>query len=166
MLNLADIRSAARKARQIAAEFKYHHGYEMPCDLLAQRIANLAQVCTQTAGSRLLAINMILMAVDEEKGPLLYKTDPAGFFAGYFATASGTKSQDAMNLLEKRLKNDRILSLDQCYELAINTLANILGFNFKGGDIEVAVVTEETPEFHILNDKEIEEQLNRIADLE
>jgi 20S proteasome subunit alpha 1 len=47
---------------------------------------------------------MILIAYDDEKGPLLYKTDPAGTYMGFRATAAGPKSQEAHNYLEKQYK--------------------------------------------------------------
>ena len=47
---------------------------------------------------------MILIAYDDERGPLLYKTDPAGIYMGYKATAAGPKSQEAHNYLEKQYK--------------------------------------------------------------
>ena len=44
---IPDARNAVSRARAEAAEFKYKYGYEMPCDVLAKRMANLAQVYTQ-----------------------------------------------------------------------------------------------------------------------
>jgi hypothetical protein len=51
-----------------------------------------------------LRLAMILIAYDDEKGPLLYKTDPAGTYMGFRATAAGPKSQEAHNYLEKQYK--------------------------------------------------------------
>jgi len=47
---------------------------------------------------------MLLIAYDDERGPLLYKTDPAGTYMGFKATAAGPKSQEVHNYLEKQYK--------------------------------------------------------------
>jgi hypothetical protein len=52
------------------------------------------QVYTQHAYMRPLGVSAILLAIDEERGPQLYKTDPAGYFVGYKAVAAGQKEQE------------------------------------------------------------------------
>lgn len=47
---------------------------------------------------------MILIGIDEEEGPQVYKLDPAGYYVGFHATAAGQKQQEAMNHLEKKWK--------------------------------------------------------------
>jgi 20S proteasome alpha/beta subunit len=45
--SIADARANVTRARSEAAEFRYKYGYEMPCDALAKRLANINQVYTQ-----------------------------------------------------------------------------------------------------------------------
>lgn len=45
--SIADARAFAQRAQGEAAEFRYKFGYEMPCDALAKRLANISQVYTQ-----------------------------------------------------------------------------------------------------------------------
>lgn len=47
---------------------------------------------------------MILIGIDDELGPQIFKLDPAGYYVGFYATAAGQKQQEAMNYLEKKWK--------------------------------------------------------------
>lgn len=47
---------------------------------------------------------MIIIGIDLETGPQIFKLDPAGYFVGFHATAAGQKQQESMNFLEKRWK--------------------------------------------------------------
>lgn len=45
-----------------------------------------------------------MIAIDEERGPQVYKTDPAGHFCGYRAVSVGPKQTEANNYMEKRMR--------------------------------------------------------------
>ncbi|CAG8642384.1 19063_t:CDS:2, partial [Racocetra fulgida] len=94
------------RARQEAADFRHKYGYEIPTDMLAKRVANINQVYTQHAAMRPLG-----------RGPQLFKCDPAGYYVGYKATAAGAKQQEALNHLEKKLKKDPQLNLEDTVEV-------------------------------------------------
>lgn len=168
---IADARAAVTRARSEAAEFRYVNGYEMPCHALATRIANINQVYTQRAAMRPLGVTMTLISVDDELGPQLFKTDPAGYYVGYKATASGVKQQEATNFLEKKLKKENAVDTwQQTVELAINTLSTALSVDLKATEIEIGIcggeVTKFAPngEFRMLTEDEIDVRLQAIAD--
>lgn len=95
-----------QKARSEAAEFKYKYGYNIPPAQLAKRMANINQVYTQRAAMRPLGISMIIIGMDDDPsiGSQIFKIDPAGYYTGFRATASGTKQTEANNFLEKQFK--------------------------------------------------------------
>jgi 20S proteasome subunit alpha 1 len=123
---------------------------------------------------RPLGVATTLISVDSELGPQLFKCDPAGYYVGYKATASGPKTQEALNFLEKKLKNKDCAEGDweEVVELGIATLSTVLSVDFKKGELEVGIVggpredgQEGTdPEFRALTEDEIDERLQAIAD--
>jgi len=165
----ADARSIAQKARQECADFRHNYGYEMPTDVVAKWLADKNQVYTQHAYMRVMAVETMLIGVDDEKGPLLYKVDPAGFYAGYHACASGAKEQEATNWLEKKMKPYMTSPprLDQAVQLAISALQNVLAEDFKASEIEVGVVKTNGSEngiFEQLTEQEIDDHLVAISE--
>jgi len=104
---IPDSRVLVMRARQEAAKFEFKYGYTIPVDYLAKRMANIAQVSTQQAYMRPLAVATMLIGMDDVKGPQLYKFDPAGYYVGYIATASGTKEDDAIIKLEKKIRRSQ-----------------------------------------------------------
>lgn len=123
---------------------------------------------------RPLGVATTLISVDAEYGPQLYKCDPAGYFVGYKATASGPKQQEALNHLEKKLKNKEYAegTWEDVVELAISTLSTVLSMDFKKGELEVGLVggpdpkkpESTTTEFRALTEEEIDERLQSISE--
>jgi 20S proteasome subunit alpha 1 len=189
--SIADARASVDRARGEAAEFRYKFGYEMPCDVLAKRLANINQVYTQRvsvcfdccerdltnglqAYMRPLGVATTLISVDDEFGPQLYKCDPAGYYVGYKATASGPKQQEALNHLEKKLKNKECAAggWEEVVELGISTLSTVLSVDFKKGELEVGIVggprsdgkEGSDPAFKTLTEEQIDERLQAISE--
>ncbi|KAL4970130.1 proteasome core particle subunit alpha 1 [Aspergillus stella-maris] len=172
--SIADARASVDRARGEAAEFRYKYGYEMPCDVLAKRLANINQVYTQRAYMRPLGVAITLVSVDSEAGPQLYKCDPAGYYAGYKATASGPKQQEALNHMEKKLKNKDYAegSWEEVVELGITALSSVLSVDFKKHELEIGIAggprtdgKEGTdPGFRALTEEEIDERLQAISE--
>lgn len=115
-----------------------------------------------------------IISVDPEFGPQLYKCDPAGYFIGYKGTAAGPKQQEALNHLEKKLRNKDCAegSWEEVVELAITTLSTVLSMDFKKGEIEIGICggprtdgKEGTASaFRMLTEDEIDDRLQAIAE--
>ena len=94
----------------------------------------------------------MLIGIDEERGPQIFKLDPAGYYVGFRATATGQKQQESMNHLEKLFKKDEgaiKLKKDEIVEAAITALSTVCATDYKATEIEIAITstTEEGSKF-------------------
>lgn len=123
---------------------------------------------------RPLGVAITLISVDSENGPQLYKCDPAGYYAGYKAAASGPKQQEALNHMEKKLKNKDYAegSWEEVVELGITALSSVLSVDFKKHELEIGIAggprtdgKEATDShFRALTEDEIDERLQAISE--
>lgn len=160
----ADSRSIVQQARQQAAEFRFKYAYEIPVDYLARVLADKAQVYTQHAYMRPLGVVSVLIGIDEERGPQLFKVDPAGYFVGYKATAVGSKETEATNFLEKKFKSNPSYTYQQTVQTAIAALQSVLSEEFKATEIEVGVAGADDASFQILPATAVEQFLQAISE--
>ena len=161
---MADSKAFVQRARYEASKWQFDHGYSTPTKVLAKRMADLAQVNTQSASMRPLANIALMIGVDDEDGPTVCKVDCAGHFLPYKAAASGPKEQEAMNFLEKRVDDLPEYSQDEIIRLAITCLGSVLGSDFRGAEIEVGTISGKNGKFTILTESDIDAHLNAIAD--
>ncbi len=107
---IPDARIQVDNARVIAQSNKLV--YEEPVDIetVAKRIADLNQQYTQYAGVRPFGVSLIIAGVDENRGPVVYLTDPTGAYLSFDAIAIGAGSDQVNEYLEKNY--DKGMSLD------------------------------------------------------
>ena len=135
---------------------------------------NAADIHCAQAHMRPLGVANTLISLDSEQGPQLYKCDPAGYYAGYKAVATGPKAQEASNFLEKKLKDRSYAegSWEDVVELGITAMSNVLSVDFKKTELEIGLVggprldgrAGTNSEFRALSEEEIDERLQSIAD--
>ncbi len=157
----ADCLAQAYDARSEAAEFMYNYGYEIPVDVLAQRMADKAQQKTQNTWMRPHGCALVFFAIDEEKGPMLHKTDPAGANVGHFACASGNKEQELSAFLEKELAGEddnevKMVDYAAAKDILIRAFRTVVGDEISTADLEIMAVTTENTQPHRLGEDDFE----------
>lgn len=65
---------------------------------------------------------MIMISIDEERGPQVYKTDPAGYFCGYKSISVGPKQTEANNYMEKRVRKKPQWNYEETIEVRLENL--------------------------------------------
>lgn len=76
--------------------------------LHTSRVTRHISLSQYPSGVRPMACTVLLTAIDDEKGPQLFKCDPSGHYFGYKAAAIGSKEAEASNHLEKILKKTSV----------------------------------------------------------
>lgn len=170
---IADGRAQVARCRQEAAEYRYKYGHEISVELLAKRMATLAQVSTQQAAMRPLGIALTLIGWDEELGQAqVFKCDPAGYYVGYVACSAGPKSTELMTALEKRFKNNSKTSqtahlgdsMQETLLIGLSVLSSTLSLEFKADEIEIGLVDRHSQRFRTLDSHEIDTLLTALAE--
>jgi len=160
----ADCQAFVTRAQYEALNWMYKNGTEIPVDVLCRRLADISQVYTQSAEMRPLGCVGMLIGYDQEKGiPMLYRTDAAGYFCGFRATAAGVKQLEATSYLERKIKVKQDYTLDEAVELAVACLCSILSLEMKPSELEIGIVSKDKP-FTKLTEKEIDEYLVKLAE--
>ena len=69
---------------------------------------------------------MILIGYDDENGPQVFKTDPAGYYCGFKATSAGSKQLEANGFLEKKIKKKQDFTYNETAEVSKHAFYFIL----------------------------------------
>lgn len=113
---------------------------------------------------------MILIGIDEERGPQIFKLDPAGYYVGFRATATGQKQQESMNHLERLFKKSdegsSKMKKDEVVEAAITALNTVCATDFKATEIEIGIcsTTEPKSKYRAMSTEEIDGYLQRLGE--
>lgn len=124
--------------------------YDEPIDVevLTRRISDLKQLYTQHAGVRPFGVSFLIAGVDKT-GPKLFMTEPSGAYAGYYAVAIGTGSQQAQEVLEKNYREN--MTLEEAIKLSLRGLGAVIEGGLSPEKVELAAVDVKTKRFEKLS---------------
>lgn len=74
---------------------------------------------------------MILIGIDDELGPQLFKTDPAGYYSGFKACSVGVKQTEANSFFEKKMKKKPNWTQDETIQVFVVFLIHEFHFYIK-----------------------------------
>lgn len=169
----SDALALVHKCRQEACEYEYRYGVPVPPESLARRVANLNQVATQEASVRPLGVSATIGGVEDDGTVALYRCDPAGYYVGYRAVATGAKSAEVMAAFERELahlhdgdeeeEDDGTAGdINATVEFAVRTLQSALRVQFKAEELEVGYVGRSDRCFRSLSTAEVQSLLEAL----
>ena len=163
----ADAKVALTQARQEAAKYWYENGEMCPCSIIAQRAADHAQLATQNAGTRLLAVSFLLISMElMDEGdyrPRIFKIDPSGCCFPHHAAVVGQKEKEITLELERRLKTASKpfmeMHAEEAGQVGLAALQAVNQQRYHSKDIEIGMVHEDHRDFVILSGDDVERWL-------
>jgi proteasome alpha subunit len=150
---IPDARIQVDNARVIAQSNRLVYDEPVDIETVAKRIADLNQQYTQYAGVRPFGVSLIISGVDENRGPVVFLTDPTGAYLGFDAIAIGAGSDQVNEYLEKNYNPG--ISLEQGITLAIECIYLVSEDKTGVFHIKTAVVDAKSKKMRRLTEDEI-----------
>ena len=150
---IPDARIQVDNARVIAQSNRLVYDEPVDIETIAKRIADLNQQYTQYAGVRPFGVSLIISGVDENRGPVVFLTDPTGAYLGFDAIAIGAGSDQVNEYLEKNY--DERMTLEQGITLAIECIYLVSEDKTGVFHIKTAVVDAKSAKMRRLTEDEI-----------
>jgi proteasome alpha subunit len=156
---VADARVLIDRARVEAQSHRVLYNEPIGIETLAKKICDHKQLYTQHGGVRPFGIGLLIAGVNER--PRLFETDPSGALIEYKAAAIGSGRNAAMEIFEKRHKED--MDREEAIELALSVLSEVTERRLTESTVELAVIEMETREFRELAPEEVKTYIDKLS---
>lgn len=155
---IPDARMQVDQARIVAQSNRLVYDEISSVEVVARKLADMAQQFTQYAGVRPFGVSLILAGVSNY-GTELFLTDPSGTYLPYNAVAIGGGSDQVTEFLEE--KYDSNLSLDDAIVLAVESIYLISDDKKSSQHVKMAIVDMSTLKMRRLSDEEVEKYASK-----
>lgn len=136
---VADGRHLVELAREEAQWNRIRYNEPISVKELVNILCEYEHMYTRFDGVRPFGVVLLVGGIDTS-GKHLFSTDPSGAYLGYKAVCEGKKSSDAMTQFTKAYTTN--ISLNQAFDLGIQTLKKITKLRFNSEMVEAAVIDE------------------------
>lgn len=150
---IPDARVQVDDARTFSQSHKLIYDEQVEVEIVAKHLADRCHQYTQYSGVRPFGVALIIAGVDQ-RGNLIYVTDPSGTYVSYAAVAIGASADEVNAFLEKNYHDG--MSLDDATALAMAAIE--LKTEQKDGTkhIKAARVTKDKKILEKLSDAELD----------
>lgn len=156
---IADARILVDRSQLRAQQHSVTYDSKIDVITVVKEVADLMQVCTQSAGLRPFGVSMILGGVEEDGSVKLYLTEPYGLYWQYRAVAIGEGEVEAEAFLEKKYKPN--LSVQEGLRLGLDAMKEFLKENFNVDRVDAAFINNKERKFTKLSNEEIKQMMSK-----
>jgi 20S proteasome subunit alpha 5 len=153
-----DARTLIDHARVDAQNYTFTYDEPIPVESVTQSICDLSIRFGEDRGSddvmsRPFGVALLVGGIDE-KGPVLYHTDPAGNYTQYLAKAIGNGADSAQTLLEE--KYYKSMTLEDAKLMTLVVLRQVMEEKLTNANVELSIVSTQTKKLAHLSSADIE----------
>jgi proteasome alpha subunit len=150
---IPDARTQVDDARTFSQSHKLIYDEQVDVETVAKHLADKCHQYTQYSGVRPFGVALIVAGVDQ-RGNIIYVTDPSGTFVAYSAVAIGAGSEEVNSFLEKNYKED--MSVDDAFALAIAAIDMKGEQKEESKHIKMAKITDSKKMLEKISDADVE----------
>ena len=150
---IPDARTQVDDARTFSQSHKLIYDEQVDVETVAKHLADKCHQYTQYSGVRPFGVALIVAGVDQ-RGNIIYVTDPSGTFVAYAAVAIGVGSEEVNSFLEKNYKED--MSMDDAFALAIAAIDMKSEQKEESKHIKMAKITDSKKMLEKISDADVE----------
>ena len=145
----SDARQLTQKVILNCQQYRFNYDQKPSVNYVAKYVAKIKQKYTQTGGQRPFGISSLIIGFDQVKTPMLYLVEPSGSYSLWKATAIGHGTKAAMEMLEKRYKDE--MTHEEGIKVAIEALLEVA----EGGNknVEVAYMKDDEKLTYLTEDE-------------
>lgn len=150
---IPDARTQVDDARTFSQSHKLIYDEQVDVETVAKHLADKCHQYTQYSGVRPFGVALIVAGVDQ-RGNIIYVTDPSGTFLAYSAVAIGAGSEDVNAFLEKNYKDE--MSIEEASALAIAAIDMKGEQKEESKHIKMAKITDSKKTLEKISDADVE----------